>query len=132
MFTILVIIHVIICILLVCTVLLQQGKGAEVGAVFGSSEAIFGSTGPTTFLSKMTSALAILFMLTSLTLTYLASHRGAESVMQDVSTVAPQEMPPKVPAQAQPPTQQMPPSTAVPNQNTNDHGSAPGATTQTK
>ena len=93
MFTVLVIIHIIVCFLLVCTVLLQQGKGAEVGAVFGSSEAIFGSAGPATFLSKMTSALAILFMLTSLTLTYFASHRGAESVMQDVTTVAPKEVP---------------------------------------
>ncbi|OCC14561.1 Preprotein translocase subunit SecG [Dissulfuribacter thermophilus] len=93
MFTVLVIIHTIVCILLVGTVLLQQGKGAEVGAVFGSSEAIFGSTGPTTFLSKMTSVLAVLFMLTSLGLTYLASHRGAASVMQDVSTVAPVKAP---------------------------------------
>ncbi len=124
MFTILVIIHIIVCFLLVCTVLLQQGKGAEVGAVFGSSEAIFGSTGPTTFLSKMTSALAILFMLTSLSLTYLASHRGAESVMQDVTTVAPKEVP-QVPPQGVP---QPMPSGETPT-TTGDNGQG-GQTTQ--
>ncbi len=90
MFTIIVIFHIIICILLVGTVLLQQGKGAEIGAVFGSSEAIFGSSGPTTFLGKMTSVLAILFMITSLTLTYLASQKGTGSIMQNLKTpVAP-------------------------------------------
>jgi len=96
MFTILIIIHVVVCVLLVCTVLLQQGKGAEIGAVFGGSEAIFGSAGPTTFLNKLTSALAIIFMLTSLGLTYLASHRGSVSVMENVGTVAPVKVP-KVP-----------------------------------
>ena len=125
MFTILVIIHVVICVLLVCTVLLQQGKGAEVGAVFGSSEAVFGSAGPTTFLSKMTSALAILFMLTSLTLTYLASHRGAESVMQDVSTVEPKRS--TVPAEApeQAPAAKVPAPAALPTHTTDGQGGAP-------
>ena len=124
MFTILVIIHVVICVLLVCTVLLQQGKGAEVGAVFGSSEAVFGSAGPTTFLSKMTSALAILFMLTSLTLTYLASHRGAESVMQDVSTVTPiPTVPAEVPEQA--PAAKVPAPAALPAHTNDGQGGAP-------
>lgn len=124
MFTILVIIHVVICVLLVCTVLLQQGKGAEVGAVFGSSEAVFGSAGPTTFLSKMTSALAILFMLTSLTLTYLASNRGAESVMQDVSTVAPKRtVSAEAPEQA--PAAKVPAPAALPAHTNDGQGGAP-------
>ena len=94
MFTFLVVIHVITCTVLVITVLLQQGKGAEVGAVFGSSEAIFGSTGPTTLLSKVTTVSAVVFMLTSLSLTYLSIHsRGGESVMRKVGQA------PAVPAQ---------------------------------
>ena len=89
MFTLVVIIHVVTCFLLVCTVLLQKGKGAEIGAVFGGSEAIFGPAGPTTFLGKATSVLAVVFMLTSITLTYMASHRGSASVMEGVKATAP-------------------------------------------
>ena len=101
MFTILVVIHVIACTVLVVTVLLQQGKGAEVGAVFGSSEAIFGSTGPATLLSKITTASAVIFMLTSLSLTYLSIHSRGESVMHKVqqSPVVPAKMP-EVPGSA--------------------------------
>jgi len=65
-------------------VLLQQGKGAEIGAVFGSSEAIFGSAGPATLLSKITTVSAVVFMLTSLSLTYLSMHSKGGSVMQNV------------------------------------------------
>ena len=89
MFTFIVIIHAIVCIFLVLTVLLQQGKGAEMGAVFGSSEAVFGSSGPSSFLSKLTTALAVAFMLTSLGLTYMSSRRGAESVMQNIRITQP-------------------------------------------
>ena len=80
-------VHVITCIILVITVLLQQGKGAEVGAVFGSSEAIFGSAGPATLLSKVTTVCAIVFMLTSLALTYLSIHNRGQSVMRNVQQV---------------------------------------------
>ncbi|MGQ9498796.1 MAG: preprotein translocase subunit SecG [Dissulfurimicrobium sp.] len=89
MFTFIVIIHVIVCIFLVLTVLLQQGKGAEIGAVFGSSEAVFGSSGPASFLSKLTTVLAVAFMLTSLGLTYMSSRQGAESVMKDIKITQP-------------------------------------------
>ncbi len=102
MFTFLVVVHVITCTVLVITVLLQQGKGAEIGAVFGSSEAIFGSTGPATLLSKVTTVSAVVFMLTSLSLTYLSIHTRGESVMRKVQQA------PVVPAQ-------MPPMTATPS-----------------
>ena len=92
-------IHVITCIILVITVLLQQGKGAEVGAVFGSSEAIFGSAGPATLLSKITTACAIIFMLTSLSLTYLSIQNRGQSVMRNVQQVP---VAPKLPMQAIP------------------------------
>ncbi len=96
MFTFLVVIHVITCTVLVITVLLQQGKGAEIGAVFGSSEAIFGSTGPATLLSKVTTVSAVVFMLTSLSLTYLSIHNRGDSVMRKVQQAP--VMPAKVPS----------------------------------
>lgn len=69
--------HVIVCIVLILVILLQAGKGANMGAAFGgSSQTVFGSSGPASFLGKMTTVIAILFMLTSLTLSYSAVHKG--------------------------------------------------------
>ncbi len=83
MYPILIVVYVIVCVFLVLTVLLQQGKGAEIGAVFGSSDTIFGSAGPASFLHKITSGLAVLFMVLALVLTYLSAHRVEDSIMQD-------------------------------------------------
>ena len=79
----LIIIHIFVCIALIMIVLLQTGKGADMGAAFGggSSQTLFGSTGASTFLSKATTAAAIIFMVTSLGLAYLSSHRTGESVV---------------------------------------------------
>jgi preprotein translocase subunit SecG len=82
----LIIIHIVVSIALIMIVLLQTGKGADMGAAFGGggSQTLFGSTGASTFLSKATTAAAIVFMLTSLGLAYLSSHRGeAPSVLTD-------------------------------------------------
>ena len=81
----LIIIHIIVCIALIMIVLLQTGKGADMGAAFGggSSQTLFGSTGASTFLSKATTAAAIIFMVTSLGLAYLSSHSGKESVVSE-------------------------------------------------
>ncbi len=99
MYSILVIVHVIICVFLVLTVLLQQGKGATIGAVFGSSDTIFGSAGPTSFLNKLTTGLAVLFMASSLVLTYLSAHKVEDSIMQDVEvTTSPVTTEPVEPA----------------------------------
>ena len=84
MYSILIVVHIITCVLLVLTVLLQQGKGAEIGAVFGSSDTLFGSAGPASFLHKLTTGLAVVFMVTSLVLTYLSAHKVGDSIMQDV------------------------------------------------
>ncbi len=84
MFGFIVTIHVIICVFLVTIVLLQQGKGAEAGAVFGGSEAIFGAAGPTTLLQKVTTALAIGFMVTSMGLTYLSAQKSNVSVIKNM------------------------------------------------
>ncbi len=80
---VLLIIHICVSIALVMIVLLQTGKGADMGAAFGggSSQTLFGSTGASTFLSKATTAAAIIFMVTSLGLAYLSSHRTGESVV---------------------------------------------------
>ncbi len=127
MYTVVVTIHVIVCIILVLTVLLQQGKGAEVGAVFGSSEAMFGSAGPASALNKLTTVVAIIFMITSLALTYLAAHKKGDSVMEDVKVQAPavpaatQSIPGAVPAEEIPaeavPAQQRNSNAAVPAEN---------------
>jgi len=87
---ILIIIHVIVCLALILIVLLQTGKGADIGAAFGggSSNTLFGSTGASTFLSKATAGAAIVFMLTSLTLAYLSSHRTTTSVVTDMPPAA--------------------------------------------
>jgi len=85
MATILVLIHVIVCIALIMIVLLQTGKGADMGAAFGggASQTLFGSTGASTFLSKATTAAAIIFMITSLALAYISSHRRTGSVPEN-------------------------------------------------
>jgi preprotein translocase subunit SecG len=81
MYTVTIVVHVITCLLLIGVVLLQQGKGADMGAVFGgSSSTIFGSSGAGNFLTRLTSGLAIVFMLTSLVLTYTSSNRVTSSV----------------------------------------------------
>ena len=101
----LIIIHIMGCIALIMIVLLQTGKGADMGAAFGggSSQTLFGSTGASTFLSKATTGAAIIFMVTSLGLAYLSSHRTAgESVVTD--SPAPIESPAQTaPAPATPP-----------------------------
>lgn len=75
------IVHVIVSAGLILVVLLQQGKGAEVGAVFGGSSAtIFGSSGAGNFLTRLTTGMAIVFMLTSLTLGYFAGRAPSASI----------------------------------------------------
>ncbi len=80
----LVVIHVVVSIALIMIVLLQTGKGADMGAAFGggASQTLFGTTGASTFLGKLTTIAAIVFMLTSLTLAYMAGHRNAQSVVE--------------------------------------------------
>ncbi|MEW6602184.1 MAG: preprotein translocase subunit SecG [Nitrospirota bacterium] len=69
MYTAVVILHLIVCLFLIFIILIQSSKGAEMGAAFGgSSQTLFGSRGAATFLSKLTTGAAILFMITSLSL----------------------------------------------------------------
>jgi preprotein translocase subunit SecG len=81
-----VLIHIFVCLGLIIIVLLQKGKGASMGAVFGgSSQTVFGSSGATTFLSRVTTAIAIIFMLTSLGLSIFFGKGRSSSVMEGVS-----------------------------------------------
>ncbi|MFI5395671.1 MAG: preprotein translocase subunit SecG [Candidatus Binatia bacterium] len=90
MFTLIVIIHVICCLFLIGVVLLQQGKGADMGAVFGgSSSTIFGSGGAGNFLTRLTTGAAVVFMLTSLTLTYASARRLSSTVFDTGSLPEP-------------------------------------------
>jgi preprotein translocase subunit SecG len=69
------VLHITVCVLLIFVVLIQTSKGSEMGAAFGgSSQTLFGSSGPATFLGKMTTVIATVFMLTSLWLAYFAVH----------------------------------------------------------
>jgi preprotein translocase subunit SecG len=84
MITLIVIVHVIVCVALVIIVLLQAGKGAEIGAAFGgASQTIFGSSGSGGFMSKLTTGAAIIFMLTCLSLSYFAAHRGGSTILTE-------------------------------------------------
>ena len=86
MYTLAVVVHVLVCFLMIASILLQSGKGAEIGAAFGgSSQTVFGSRGPGTFLSKVTIAAAIIFMLTSLGLAVLSKERTFSSTVIDVN-----------------------------------------------
>ena len=93
MITGLIIIHVLICIGLILAILLQSGKGSDLGAAFGgSSQTLFGSTGAMPFLNKLTAGVAIGFMLTSLCLAFIASRVPKSSIM-DGKAKTQQEMP---------------------------------------
>lgn len=113
--TVLAIIHVIVCLFLILVVLLQTGKGADIAAAFGgTSQTAFGARGATSFLSKLTTGAAVVFMLTSLTLA-LVSGSPSQSVVQETApatqgTPMPAQQPAATPADAnaavQPPADQ--------------------------
>lgn len=90
MITGLVIFHIVICILLTVVVLLQFGKGAEAGAMMGqgSSQAVFTSASKGNFFTKMTTFLAIAFMLNSIALTTIKSKTAGESIFDDEAPIA--------------------------------------------
>ena len=93
------VIHVIVCFALVFIVLLQAGKGAEMGAAFGgASQTLFGSSGAMGFLTKLTTAAAIVFMITSLLLAF-STTRQASSVIREKPT---QKAAPAAPTAAAP------------------------------
>ena len=90
------ILHIAVAVFLILVVLLQTGKGAEMGAAFGgSSQTLFGSGGPAGFMAKLTTAAAVGFMLTSLGLAYISS-------AGQVQLPASQQIPVQTPAETAP------------------------------
>lgn len=91
------ILHVLVSLFLITVVLLQSGKGAEMGASFGSSgsQSVFGAGGGTSFLSKLTTSAAVIFMLTSLTLAYLSGLPSTSSMMSGKGKAAPVQAAPE-------------------------------------
>jgi preprotein translocase subunit SecG len=90
MITILIAVHVVICVLLIVTVLLQFGKGAETGAIMGggASQAVFSSSAKGNFMTKTTTVLAIGFMINSIVLTTLKSRDSKRSLFDNEAPVA--------------------------------------------
>ena len=84
MHIVLTIIHVLACFGIIGIVLLQSGKGADIGSAFGGagSQAVFGSMGTPTLLGKVTTGIAIVFTLTSFTLAMLGGERGSSVVRE--------------------------------------------------
>lgn len=90
MVTFLIVLHVAICVLLVVTVLLQFGKGAEMGAIMGggASQAVFSSSAKGNFMTKTTTVLAIMFMVNSIALSILKSKTAHRSLFDNEAPVA--------------------------------------------
>lgn len=93
MYQVLVSIHVLVCLMLITLVMLQQGKGAEAGAAFGSgaSQTVFGSQGSANFLTRSTAMLATVFFLICLGLTYLTVQANKKTSILDFSPAPVQE-----------------------------------------
>ena len=90
----LVVLHVVVAVALILIVLLQAGKGAGIGAAFGgASQTVFGPRGPGNFLTKLTTAAAGIFMITSLMLTIFSSQYGGGSVIMTAPASKPASTP---------------------------------------
>jgi preprotein translocase subunit SecG len=112
-------VHVVAALGIIGLVLLQHGKGADMGAAFGSgaSGSLFGASGSANFLSRVTAVLALVFFLTSLSLTYIATHKPASAagVMDAVKTE-----PAPVSAPGSPAAPQTAPEPAAPASKSNE------------
>jgi preprotein translocase subunit SecG len=120
MWSFILVIHFILCALLILVILLQSGKGSDIGAAFGgSSQTVFGPVGGASFLSKLTTGVAISFVITCLLLAYHSSQRREGSVVkngQKVEEKAPESSQPAAGGMEKPETkpQQGGESKAVP------------------
>ena len=97
-FVLILLVHILIAVALCVLVLLQHGKGADMGASFGggASGSLFGASGSANFMSRATAVLAALFFLTSLCLAYLANEapRSSNSVMEGARQAPASAVPP--------------------------------------
>ncbi len=104
------VVHVIAAVGIIGLVLLQHGKGADVGAAFGSgaSGSLFGSAGSANFLSRATAILAVVFFLSSLGLTYLSTRRTEHKGVMATQPAPTESLPAQIPAPSVPATQPAP------------------------
>ncbi|OLE39849.1 MAG: preprotein translocase subunit SecG [Candidatus Rokubacteria bacterium 13_1_20CM_2_70_7] len=102
MYTLLVVIHVMASFAIIGMVLLQAGKGADIGSAFGGagSQAVFGSMGTPTILGKITTAIAIIFTITSLSLALIGGERGGSVVREPAPSPTQSAPGPAAPAPA--------------------------------
>jgi preprotein translocase subunit SecG len=110
------VVHVLMCFAIIAIVLLQAGKGADIGSAFGGagSQAVFGSMGTPTVLGKITTVVAIVFTLTSFSLAMLGSARDTGSVIRERAGGAPSApAPASTPAPAQTPAPAATPAPAT-------------------
>ena len=125
--TLVVLIHLLACIALIAIVLLQTGKGAEMGAAFGgASQTLFGGSGGSSFMTKLTTGAAVVFIITCLLLSFMyrPGGRAGRSVMTDIPPVEKPEA--KPPAQPQQPV--VPEARPVQPESTGPSSQAPEAT----
>jgi len=98
--TFIIVLHIVVALFLIVVVLLQAGKGASIGATFGgSSQTVFGSRGPASFLGKITTIAAAIFMITSLTLSVLYSQSNKSSLAEKIQQ--PQTTGQEIPTEAE-------------------------------
>jgi preprotein translocase subunit SecG len=110
MVTFLTVLHITVCVVLIVVVLLQRGKGSDIGAALGGggSNTVFGGRGAGNFLTKITTASAITFMVTSLSLSYIGSQasRGLifdeDEVIEETSPLEEIEVPQDAATQSEP------------------------------
>jgi preprotein translocase subunit SecG len=144
--------HVVVCVILILVVLLQSGKGADLAGAFGggATQTAFGSRGPASFLSKLTTAAAVLFMITCLSLSLMGDKRESKSILDSTkgrpapakkapsaakpATAAPtpeqiKKIQEEIEARAQKPAASSTPAPATPAENT---APAPGKPADTK
>ncbi len=115
------IIHILVCLFLILVVLAQQGKGQDLASAFGGagSQTAFGARGTATLLSKITAGAAAIFMITSLTLSYLRPAVSERTVVPDTPAPASETSPPAPSTPGEettpaPPTEEPPASEAEP------------------
>lgn len=105
LFSLMLSIHVVVCVLVIIAVLIQSGKGGGFGGVFGGGggDALFSAPSGSMFIRKVTTGLAVAFFVSSLFLTFLGARRGGQTVTQRLSfPVAPTEGAPATPLPAAP------------------------------
>lgn len=137
MYLFIVSLHIFLCLMLVLVIILQPGKGGDIASAFGGGAAstIFGPQGPTNLLQRATSVVAVLFMVTSISLAWYSSRatlsnanvddellrlqearKAAEAQTEAPTPAAPVEEATEAPADAPPPVAPVEPSEAAPSQ----------------